>query len=477
MKQDMTQDMKKDMLLRTIASRLKHNGSLLTGTLKVTLLLVMMTVGVGVIWGQITPTTDTNGNNIYEENERHYYLIQSYLNTGFYMRPNNANVTTLNSLTDNMKWFFLDAGTGTEGSDEVQYYYICDKDGKYMYFRSPNYEGTSANQRIWITLENSITSGSEDNYKFYIAKKNTDGWDAYNIIPKGTTNSSSLNKQGGNAGTGNVQVGSGFNDAGSCWNLIALADYNWTLRSDCFTVSDTNNRYFYKIKSQNDASYFIKPGANYVETSNVNDDDMIWYFEEAASDALMTYYYIRHANTGQYLRYRSTGVGQDDAIELVTHTGSETDNDEARFQFIVVRGTNSNEPVNDSKGVIFNIIPKLLNNNTNINSVSCDKGKGQPLKTKVDRNGNQTHWSFESVEYSTDCTAPTITFSTATGKASISTTTRRSLSNKITGAYNYGNNKRNSRQEETRISEGHHEDDWGEMQDIPALLQWNFGAE
>jgi hypothetical protein len=235
-----------------------------------------------------------------------------------------------------------------------------------------------------------------------------------------------LNKQGGNAGTGNVQVGSGFNDAGSCWNLIALTDYNWTLRSDCFTVSDTNNRYFYKIKSQNNASYCIKPGTNYVETSNVNDDDMIWYFEEAASDALMTYYYIRHANTGQYLRYRSTGVGQDNAIELVTHTGSETGNDEARFQFIVVRGTNSNEPVNDSKGVIFNIIPKLLNNNTYINSVSCDKGQGLPLKTKADRNGNQTHWSFESVEYSTDCTAPTITFSNATGKATISTTTTRS---------------------------------------------------
>ena len=342
------------------------------------------------------------------------------------MRPNSTNVTTLNSLTDNMKWFFLDAGTGTEGSDEVQYFYICDKDGRYMYFSSPNYVGTGGNQRIWITLQNSITSGSEDNYKFYIAKKNTKSWDAYNIIPKGTNNSSSLNKQGGNAGTGNVQVGSGFDDAGSCWNLIALADYNWILRSDCFTVSDTNNRYFYKIKSQNNANYYIKPGENYVETSNENDDDMIWYFEEAASDALMTYYYIRHANTGQYLRYRSDGVGQDNAIELVTHTGSETGNDEARFQFIVARGANANETVTDPKGIIFNIIPKLLNNNANINSVSCDKGQGQPLKTKADRNVNQTHWSFESVEYSTDCTAPTITFSNATGKATISTTTTRS---------------------------------------------------
>lgn len=414
----------------TLGTKCSHTGNKTALRFALSLLLMFL-LGFNTAWGKdpVEITKDTDGNGIIDDNEKKFYLIQSYLNTAFYMRPNNTNntnVTTLNTLTDNMKWFFLDAGTGTEGSDEVQYFYICDKDGRYMYFSSPNYVGTGGNQRIWITLLNSITSGSEDNYKFYIAKKNTKSWDAYNIIPKGTNNSSSLNKQGGNAGTGNVQVGSGFDDAGSCWNLIALADYNWTLHSDCFTVSDTNNRYFYKIKSQNNASYYIKPGTNYVETSNENDDDMIWYFEEAASDALMTYYYIRHTNTGQYLRYRSDGVGQDNAIELVTHTGSETGNDEARFQFIVARGANANETVTDPKGIIFNIIPKLLNNNANINSVSCDKGQGQPLKTKADRNVNQTHWSFESVEYSTDCTAPTITFSNATGKATISTTTTRS---------------------------------------------------
>lgn len=459
----MTQDMTKDMILHTMTKKLVCNwrtrvlsaahSSSLTGALTqrqdlcadeitarpsrdygscptrlrlVVTMLLLFTLGSGSVWGQspVEITSDTNGNNIIDDSEKKLYLIQSYLNTGFYMRPNGTNVTTLNSLTDEMKWFFLDAGTGTEGSDEVQYYYICDKDGKYMYFSSPNFVSTS--NRIWITLQSSITPGSEDNYKFYIAKKNTKSWDAYNIIPKETTNSSSLNKQGGNAGTGNVQVGSGFDDAGSCWNLIALADYNWTLRPDCFTVSDTNNRYFYKIKSQNNASYFIKPGTNYVETSNENDDDMIWYFEEAASDALMTYYYIRHANTGQYLRYLSTSVGQENAIELVTHTGSETGDDEARFQFIVVRGANANESVTDPKGIIFNIIPKLLNIDTNINSVSCDIGQGKPLKTKADRNANTTHWSFESTDYTTDCHQPVISFSTVTGKVSISTETTRS---------------------------------------------------
>lgn len=382
-------------------------------------LAVMMVVGVCEAWGQVTVTTDTN-NPV-------YYLIQSYVNTGFYMRPNGANVTTLNSLTDEMKWFFLDAGTGTEGSDVVQYYYICRKNGndiQYMYFSGPNF--VDKNNRIWIQLQ--AKSGSDDNYKFYIAANNTKG--GYNIIPKGTntSNKSSLNKQGGNAGANGIQVGSGLDDEGSCWYLIALTDYAWTLRSDCFTVSDATNRYFYKIKSQNNASYFIKPGATYVVTSNVDDDDMIWYFEEAASDDLMTYYYIRHANTGQYLRYRSSDVGQDNAIELANHTGSETGNDEARFQFAVARGTNENETVSDTKGIIFNIIPKLLINTSpnNIRSLSCDKGQGKALKTKQDRFANTTHWSFVSTEYSTVCADPTITFSSATGKATIATATTRS---------------------------------------------------
>lgn len=347
--------------------------------------------------GGITITTDTN-NPV-------YYLIQSYQNTGFYMRPNSTNVTTLNSVTEEMKWFFLDAGTGTEGSDEVQYYYICDKDGRYMYFSSPD----KPSGRVWIELHATRTQ-SDNNYKFYIVANNTSGYGGYNIIPKGTNTSSpsSLNKQGRNAGPKGIQVGAGLNDEASCWNLIALTDYEWTLQSECFRVSDNTNRYFYKIQSQNNAKYFIKPGNTYVETSNAVDDDMIWYFEAAASDDLMTYYYIRHANTGKYLRYRESTVGNANATELAEHTGSETGDDEARFQFVVARGANADESLDNPKGIIFNIIPKLFINSSanNIRSLSCDKGQGQPLATKEHRSDYTTHWSFVSI-YQVE--TPTIT--------------------------------------------------------------------
>ena len=418
----MTQDMKKDTILHTIAKQLVRNwctrvlsaahSSSLRGALKTMLLLFLMMTGRGVnsAWGQITPTTDTS-NPV-------YYLFQSFGNTGFYMRPNNNNtnaaVSTSNILTDDMKWYFLD-------SDESGYYYICDKDGNYLFFSKPS---GSTSSRTWMELK-SLDNNDTEHYKFSIAKNNTKGWNAYNIIPYGNTDKYCLNKQGRNAGTNGIQVTNGWDDENSNWVFIPMTTYEWTLRADCFRPSDSSNTYYYKIKSRRDANYFIKPGTNYVETSNTVDDDMIWYFEVASSDDYMTYYYIRLANDGQYLKYRNNG---DNAIQLANHTGSETGDEEDRFQFIVVRGAVENEPWNPTD-IFYCIVPKLLkrtNDNININCVSSNKGIGQPLKIQNSRFSTDTHWSFVSVDFQTICAKPTITFSNTTGKASITTTTTRS---------------------------------------------------
>ena len=377
---------------------------------KLSLTLLLLIAGANGAWGQITPTTDPS-NPV-------YYLFQSFGNTSFYMRPNNNNtnaaVSTSNILTDDMKWYFLESG-------ESGYYYICDKDGNYLYFSKPS--GSTSN-RTYMVLK-SLDNNDTEHYKFSIAKNNTKGWDAYNIIPYGNTDKYCLNKQGRNAGTNGVQVSNGWDDENSNWVIIPMTDYVWTLRADCFRPSDSSNKYFYQIKSKVDASYYIKPGTTYVETSNTVDDDMIWYFEEASSDNYMTYYYIRLANDGQYLKYRNNG---DNAIQLANHTGSETGDAEDCFQFIVVRGAVSNEPWNTTD-ISYNIVPKLLkrtNNNINFYCVSSNKGLGMPLKIRNDRAGTDNKWTFVSVPFSTICANPTITFSNTTGKASITTTTTRS---------------------------------------------------
>ena len=345
-----------------------------------------------------------------------YYLFQSFGNTSFFMRPDGTGkVNTSNILTDDMKWYFLE-------SDESGYYYICDKDGNYLYFSKPS---GSTSSRTWMELKNSLDNDDTEHYKFSIAKNNPKGWNAYNIIPYGNADKYCLNKQGRNAGTGNVQVSNGWDDENSNWVFIPMTTYEWTLREDCFRPSDSSNKYFYKIKSKADASYFIKPGTTYVETSNTVDDDMIWYFEEASSDDYMTYYYIRLANDGQYLKYRNNG---DNAIQLANHTGSETGDAEDSFQFIVVRGAVSNETWNTTD-ISYNIVPKLLkrtNDNINFYCVSSNKGLGKPLKTRNDRASTDNKWTFVSVDFPAICAKPTITFSNTTGKASITTTTTRS---------------------------------------------------
>ena len=360
-------------------------------------LMVLMTVGASSAWAQTPIVVTTDPSNPV------YYLFQSFGNTGFYMRPNGTKVSTLNILTDDMKWYFLE-------SDEAGYYYICDKSGRYLYFSKPS--GSTSN-RTWMELKNSLDNSDKAHYKFSIAKNNSKGWDAYNIIPYGNTGSYGLNKQGRNAGDGNVQISSGYNDENSNWIFIPMSTYEWTLRADCFRPSDSSNKYYYKIKARKNLNYFIKPGATYVETSNTADDDIKWCFEEAASDDFMKYYYIRHANTGQYLRYRSTAVGQNDAIELANHTGSETGDAEARFQFIVVRGAVSDEPWNTTD-IFYNIVPKVLkstSDDNSIKSISNDKGLGEPLKTKKHRNSDDTQWRFELTTY----TAPPTFSSTYNG--------------------------------------------------------------
>ena len=412
MTQDMVKMMSQDKMIGRREILFSSPSPWFSRFLRAMLLLVMVTLGVGNVWGQDLPfvvTTDINDDNVIDETEKHYYLLQSYGNTGFFMRQNIETttstksdvVTTLNILTDDMKWYFLE-------SDDDGYYYICDINNKYLYFAQPS---GSTSSRTWMQLK-ALDDTDKDHYKFSIAKNNTQGWDAFNIIPKGNTGKYCLNKRGRNASADGIQIINDYNDENSNWIFIPVSSYKWTLRSDCFRVSDSNIKYYYKINSQSYASYYIKPGTNYVQTSNVNDDDMIWFFEEAGSDELMTYYYIRHANTEKYLHYRSTGVGETNAIDLVDHIGNETGDDEARFQFIVVRGTNNNESLDAPGGIIFNIVPILLkstSSDVSIKSVSCDGGQGKALKTKSDRMVNTTHWSFVPATFTGAWADPVIT--------------------------------------------------------------------
>ena len=401
--------------------------------LRTMLLLVMVTLGVGNVWGQDLPfvvTTDADNSGEIEETEKHYYMIQSFINSAYYMRPNGTSVNTLNIITDDMKWYFLKAG---DPENNVQYYYICDKDGRYLYFSRAQ---GSMSDRTWMELKTDKTD-IENNCKFTIEKNNTKGWSSYNIIPRGNATNYCLNKQGRDAGaytapdkTGDIQVSAGYDDQSSNWFFIDVNDYEWTLHPDCFKVSTEETTYYYKIKNKNFPAYYIMPGETYVKTSKSTSEDdltnMVWYFKEVSSSSssdFMTYYYIIHAATGKYLRYRG-GTAEStftNSTELANHTGLEEGEAENRFRFIVARGANANEDINDDKGITFNIVPLLLENTYNNYKYYClssTKTAGSNLAIENSRSDNKAHWNFESTTYSGAWADPVITCD-ATGTVTI----------------------------------------------------------
>ena len=214
-----------------------------------------------------------------------YYLIQSYQTASFYMLVNGSKVNTLNVMSDNMKWYFVDAGT----EDDTQFYYIVNTNGKYIYFSKTT---GGSNNRTWAELKD-FDSATADNFKFSLSKNATR--EAYNIIPKGGS-TSSLNKAGKNLGTGDVQIlgANGLNDDGSCWNFIA--ETNYTKPEPPFDVSSDSNIRLYKIQNLGKTSYYFKQGGFYsgssgpyaaVTSNDTNDEEvakMNFYFKEAGND-------------------------------------------------------------------------------------------------------------------------------------------------------------------------------------------------
>lgn len=243
-----------------------------------------------------------------------------------------------------------------------------------------------------------------------------------------------MNKQGGNAGgnasnakLGDIQVYAGYDDQSSNWNFIDVNDFEWTLLPQCFTVSTEETTHYYKIQNKNSTDYYIMPimpDATNVKTSNSASEDMAWYFKEVGSNGFMKYYYIIHAATGKYLCYGGgTTENTFSSPVLVEHTGSEKDEAENRFRFIVARGANGDETITDTKGITFNIVPQLLENAFTNNPykyycLSSTNTAGSNLAIENSRSDNKAHWNFESTTFSGAWTDPVITCD-ATGTVTI----------------------------------------------------------
>ena len=381
-----------------------HHSNPLRFLLRCTVILAFLLPAT--LWGQVTLTTDTNGNGTIEDSEKVLYLIQTNQFQSFYMIPKDNNVSTANIPNADMLWYFLDAG---EVSGTQYYYIINNSTGKCIY----NYNGNS--RGIQLTVLNSLSDADKEKCKFKLVEDNSNGTVGfYNIDVKASQSYYGLNKQGGSVNVANpirLTNNDYIHDYSSKWKFI-LYTGTFTWPDPPFTPSTNSQNYYYKIHNKTNGSYYVSSDASSpkkVTISSTESDNMVWYFIEASTDSWIKYYYIVNPEAGEYMYYKGTatdGSNQSNAIILKEKTSENED----RFQFIIVQTARM---AGNDRVEAYTIIPKLLKDKYWASNCICPTSitEGNPLGIRNGRGSdtNNAHWDIVPTTYVVSLDPPTIT--------------------------------------------------------------------
>ena len=302
----------------------------------------------------------------------HFYLIP-----GDDVGEEGSKITKVNTTSlfrPSMEWFFLNAGV----ENDVQYYYIVNNaNSKYLCYDATN-----------IVYMEAISDGNK--FKFSIVESATAG--TFNIIPYGlSTGNRFINKDTHNANANPVNLANNGNNNNTRWKFVLPRTLDKTAP---FTASNVSTTFYYKINSVGSNGYYIVPpsGNNTnATTSNSNDANVIktgaWYFEvaqEANETDWLIYYYIRNAETGQYL-YFAKDANNAGACLIMKET-IETENiDRYMFTWAKTAATEAN----------YYIIPKKLKDASLNNISSLRKGDNNTtISTNTTRGAGNYAWTF-----------------------------------------------------------------------------------
>lgn len=394
-------------------------------------LLLMLTLGSGSVWGQgpVVITTDTNGNSTIDDSEKKFYLIQTNAFPSFYIAPQaNNTITTNNILGEYMLWYFLDAGKDNPGTEnEIQYYYIVNSTGKYIYNHNGNSRGISI---ISSTDFASLSDANKEKCKFKLVVDDSGGTTGfYNIDVKASQTYYGLNKQNGSLTNDNpirLTNDQYIHDSNSKWKFVPF-NGTFPYPTPPFTLSTDLDKHYYEIHNFQKSEYYVATDAtpDKVIFTNQASESRAWYFKEAASDTWYKYYYIINpAAGGKYMYYngKDNNTGNlTNAIDVKDYNSANED----RYQFVVVQAARGD---GSSRKTCYAIIPKLLIDNlwtsSSIGYAQADITDGLNIGIINSRGAdNGAQWDFKTTAYTTVCANPVIVFDRTTGKASITTTT------------------------------------------------------
>ncbi len=379
------------------------------------LVVLMMVCNFCGAWAQHPFTLTTPEQHAAHSGETLYW-IESKGATGFYMIPmedgNDKGVSTSNMANEWMLWYFMDAGT--DGGK--QYYYIVNKStGKYLRLMGNN----GADNSIGIKS----TTTPDDSYKFSIS-----GSEGQWLFSPKSSSSHYVNKKGSNVNYTNGLKSStaGAGDPNSEWKFVPKASVTWAHPFTNSTIDGDKHYYFIQNRHPSNTSYVISTHNNYASVSTDRNNNCVWYFVEAASDATipnLKYYYVVNAPTGKRMYFNSSTVNGNsltstaNAFDIRTYLSEGEEEDRYLFAVVNEKG---------DKYTAFSLVPKKLislyqNKYTALGASSMSNNSHIGTLQDRGKNENTAHWTFEPASYPMRCVTPSITYSSATGEVTITT--------------------------------------------------------
>lgn len=325
------------------------------------------------------------------------YLIQSQNNawtTGdhqgyhYYMVPgDNGQLNTTSMLRSTMEWYFKYAGAG----NGYTYYYIVNKaNGLYICYDT----------NIYLRA---YSSSDDNKYKFRIQQYPMTGTATdYNIVPYGLSSGNMyLNKGNNNNNSAAINLANNNSIGNSRWKFVTKSALDVT---PPFVVSDGSSTIYYQLRSYGDEYYIKAPASATANATMVAaasaENDTYWYLEQAAAatDAdWLTYYYIRNAQTGDYLYYANDNPSNNNAAFKTSAALGEA----ARYQFAYAHSTTAD---------YYFIVPKMLRDET-LNNISTLNRNNTQLRVQKVRATGTSAWTFVTTAF---CNPPVITQDTET---------------------------------------------------------------
>ena len=303
--------------------------------------------------------SQNNGWTIDENTDFHFYMIPGDEASGF------TKVNTTSLFRPSMEWHFLNAGI----ENGIQYYYVVNNaNSKYLCYDATNI----------VYME---TFYDDNKFKFSIVESATTG--TYNIIPYGLSSGNRfINKDTDNANANAINLNNNGNTNNSRWKFVLPSTLD---KNAPFSVSDASTTFYYKINSVGSNDYIVPPSGNNTNATTSNSTNGVWYFEVAqpASETdWCTYYYIRNAETGNYL-YFTKEDNNAGACLIMKETIESGNEDRYMFTWAKTAATEAN----------YYIIPKLLKDKS-LNKFSALQRDNGTLKTNLTRGAGNYAWTF-----------------------------------------------------------------------------------